>query len=94
MIHPKDVVFFASPLETSQVERIRAAVGDRVEIVHMPDLHPPLRYVADHNGREDFRRDAAQEARWRAAIWMRHAGPSRGWQRARPAHGGPGDYAG
>jgi phosphoglycerate dehydrogenase-like enzyme len=68
MIHPKDVVFFASPLETSQVERIRAAVGDRVEIVHMPDLHPPLRYVADHNGREDFRRDAAQEARWRAAL--------------------------
>ena len=38
MIHPKDVVFFASPLETSQVERIRAAVGDRVELfgTHRP----------------------------------------------------------
>ena len=64
----REIVFFSSPLETAQVERIRAAAGARAEIVHLPDLHPPLRYVADHNGRADFRRDAAQEARWRAAL--------------------------
>lgn len=64
----RETIFFSSPLETAQVERIRAAAGARAEVVHLPDLHPPLRYVADHNGRADFRRDAAQEARWRAAL--------------------------
>jgi phosphoglycerate dehydrogenase-like enzyme len=64
----REIVFFCSPLETEQVDRIRAAAGGRVELVHLPELHPPLRYVADHNGRADFRRAAAQEARWRAEL--------------------------
>ena len=68
MTQPQEIIFFASPLETGQVDRIRAATAGRAEVVHLPDLHPPLRYVADHNGREDFRRDPAQEARWRAAL--------------------------
>jgi phosphoglycerate dehydrogenase-like enzyme len=64
----QEIVFFATPLESEQVERIRGAVAGRAEIVDDPGLHPPLRYVADHNGREDFRRDAAQEARWRSHL--------------------------
>jgi len=68
MVAPRDVLFFASPLEAEQVVRIRAAAGPEIEVVHTPELHPPLRYVADHNGREDFRRDAAAEARWRAHL--------------------------
>ncbi len=68
MTAAQDVVFFCSPLETEQVDRIRMAAGSRAEIVHLPDLHPPLRYVADHNGRADFRHDGAQEARWRAEL--------------------------
>ena len=68
MVAPRDVLFFASPLEAEQVARIRAAAGPEIEVVHTPELHPPLRYVADHNGREDFRRDAAAEARWRAHL--------------------------
>jgi phosphoglycerate dehydrogenase-like enzyme len=65
---PREILFFSSPLEAEQVARIRAAGGDRVEVVHEPDLHPPLRYVADHNGQPDFRRSPAQDARWRAGL--------------------------
>jgi phosphoglycerate dehydrogenase-like enzyme len=64
----REVLFFASPLESEQVDRIRAAARDRIEIVHEPDLHPPLRYVADHNGVEGFTRTPEQEARWKAHL--------------------------
>jgi len=63
-----EIIFIASPLEAEQVARIRAAAGSRAELIHDPDLHAPLRYVGDHNGRADFRRTPEQEARWRSHL--------------------------
>ncbi len=61
-------VFITSPLEAEHVETMRAVAPDRVDIVYEPDLLPPTRYVADHKGRDGFRLDAGQEARWRANL--------------------------
>ena len=46
----KPIVLVASPLEEEHVARIRAAAGNRVEVVHEPDLLPKPRYIADHRG--------------------------------------------
>ncbi|MBM3531402.1 MAG: D-2-hydroxyacid dehydrogenase [Alphaproteobacteria bacterium] len=60
----RPVVFIATPVEPANVARIRSAAGDRVEIIAEPDLWPPLRYVADHKGKDGFKRTPEQEARW------------------------------
>lgn len=57
------VVFIATPLEAEHVERIRAVDPNRIEVIFEPDLLPPTRYVADHNGLEGFALGAEQEAR-------------------------------
>jgi phosphoglycerate dehydrogenase-like enzyme len=62
------VVFITSPLESEHVERIRASAPDGVEIVFEPDLLPLTRYIADHKGRDDFRRTEGQDRRWREAL--------------------------
>ncbi len=59
-----EIIFIASPLEAAQVARIRASAGARAELIDDPDLHAPLRYQGDHNGRADFRRTPEQERRW------------------------------
>src|SRR5262249_25104954 len=64
----KPVVFISTPLEPEQVARIRAATGDRVEVIAEPDLWPPQRYVADHKGKDGFARTPEQEARWRKHL--------------------------
>ncbi len=56
--------FISTPLETLHVEKIRSLGGDRVEVVHEPDLLPDLRYVADHKGAENFKRTEEQLKRW------------------------------
>ena len=43
-------ILIASPLEAEHAERIAAAFPDRIEVIHRPDLMPPARYVADHDG--------------------------------------------
>jgi len=60
-------VMIASPLEAELVARIRRA-DPRVEVLWEPDLLPPARYPADHGGDPAFRRDRADEARWRAML--------------------------
>ncbi len=62
------VVFIATPLESEQVERIRKIAGSRAEVIAEPGLWPPLRYVADHKGKDGFARTAEQEARWRKHL--------------------------
>ncbi len=61
-------VFIASPLEPEQVDRIRSVAPDRIEVLHEPALLPGARFPADHKGREDFVRTAAQEEQWRMLL--------------------------
>ncbi|MDI3340613.1 MAG: D-2-hydroxyacid dehydrogenase [Sphaerobacter sp.] len=61
-------IFITSPLEVEHVERIRATGGERVEVIYDPELLPPTRYVADHDGREDFRRSPEQQARFDSYV--------------------------
>lgn len=61
-------IFITSPLEPAYADRIRAAAPPGVRVIHEPDLLPVPRYVADHKGSDDFRRSAAQEARWQANL--------------------------
>ena len=68
MTASRPVVFITTPVEPEIVVRIRAAAGDRVEIIAEPDLWPPLRYVADHKGKDGFKRTPEQEARWRQHL--------------------------
>ena len=68
MSHPQHTIFITSPLESEHVERIRAVAPDRVEVIYEPDLLPPTRYVADHNGQANFRRTSEQDRRWREAL--------------------------
>lgn len=49
------VVLIATPLEVELVARI-AAVDDRLQVRHEPELLPPLRLACDHRGGESFRR--------------------------------------
>ena len=64
----KQKIFITSPLEPRHVETIRAVSPDRVEVIHQPDLLPPIRYIADHNGPDDFVRTPEQQRRWREAL--------------------------
>lgn len=61
-------IFITSPLEPEHVDRIRAVGGERVEVIYEPDLMPPTRYVADHDGPPDFRRSPEQQARFDAHL--------------------------
>ncbi len=56
-------IFITSALEPANVERIRQLAPDQLEVMHEPDLLPPIRYVADHVG-PPFTRTPEQERRW------------------------------
>jgi phosphoglycerate dehydrogenase-like enzyme len=62
------VIVITSPLEYEHVERIRAAAPAEIDLVYEPDLLPQTRYIADHKGRDGFRRTESQERRWREAL--------------------------
>jgi len=62
------VVMIGSPLEAEHAAAIAAAYPGRVEVVHRPDLLPPMRYVADHTGDPGWRRAAGQQAEWRELL--------------------------
>ena len=63
-------VFITSPLEPENVERMRAAAPEQVQILYDPDLLPPSRYVADHQGTPGFNLTAEQQARWGERLAM------------------------
>ena len=44
--------------------RIAEVAPDRVEVIHAVDLLPPARYVADHDGPDDFTRSPEDHRRW------------------------------
>ncbi len=60
-------IFITSPLESENLDRIRQLAPDRLEVIHEPDLLPPVRYVADHVG-QPFTRTPEQERRWTDAL--------------------------
>lgn len=62
----KQTVMIATPLEAEHVARIRA-LDPRIEVLHAPELLPPVRYIADHKG-APLTRDAAGQVRWREMI--------------------------
>ena len=57
-------VVIGSPLEAVHVDRIRTVAPDRVDVVYEPDLLPPARYDADHDGPPDFMRNPGDQSRW------------------------------
>ncbi len=61
-------VVIASPLEAEHVETIRAGAPEGVTIQYAPDLLPPMRYDADHDGPPDWQRTPEQAARWAAML--------------------------
>jgi phosphoglycerate dehydrogenase-like enzyme len=61
------VVAITTPLEAELAQRV-AAVSERLEVLHEPDLVPPPRYPCDHRGAPDFRREAPAQARWEEML--------------------------
>jgi len=57
-------IVIGSPLEAEHVARIAAVTPDRFEVVHATDLLPPARYIADHDGPDDFTRSPEDQRRW------------------------------
>jgi phosphoglycerate dehydrogenase-like enzyme len=60
-------IFITSALEAENVARIRQVAPDQVEVMHDPELLPPIRYIADHVG-QPFTRTPEQERRWTDAL--------------------------
>jgi glyoxylate/hydroxypyruvate reductase len=63
-------IVIASYLEEEHVARIRATLPD-ARVRYDPALVAPPRYVADHTGTPEFRRDASDEGRFRS--WLADA---------------------
>ena len=57
-------VVIGSPLEAEHVARIAAVAPDRVEVIHAVELLPPARYLADHDGPDDYTRSPGDQRRW------------------------------
>ncbi|MFW6075411.1 MAG: D-2-hydroxyacid dehydrogenase, partial [Chloroflexota bacterium] len=64
----RHVIFITSPLEAEHAERMRNVDPGRVEVIHEPDLLPPTRYVADHNGPPDFQPTPDQRQRFNSNL--------------------------
>ncbi|MCA9858499.1 MAG: D-2-hydroxyacid dehydrogenase [Thermomicrobiales bacterium] len=62
------VIGITSPLEPEHVERIRNAAPGRIDVRYAPDLLPPARYVADHEGPDGWTRSPRDQARWEAML--------------------------
>lgn len=61
-------VVIASPLEAEHVETLWAGAPPGVTIRYEPDLMPPMRYNADHDGPPEWTRTPEQEAAWAAML--------------------------
>ncbi len=59
-------LFICSPLGPADLDRLRA-LDPALEVVHRPDLLPPVRYANDHKG-APFIRTGAMLAAWRDGL--------------------------
>jgi len=60
-------ILITSYLEPKYVAEIEA-VDKRINVIYRPDLIPPPRYIADHNGSPDFKRRNQQEKEWQSLL--------------------------
>ena len=60
-------LLITSFLEKEHVERIRE-VDERINVIYHPNLIPPPRYIADHDGDPNFKRTPAQEQQWQRLL--------------------------
>src|SRR5262245_35498811 len=58
------VVIITSPLEPEHAERIAAVDPGRIELIYRPELMPPTRYQAEHNGPAEWQRPPNQQTEW------------------------------
>ena len=61
-------VVIASPLEAEHVATLRASAPEQVTIRYEPDLLPPMRYNADHDGPPEWTRTPERQATWAAIL--------------------------
>jgi phosphoglycerate dehydrogenase-like enzyme len=62
------VIMIVSPLEQEYVDRIASVDPHRTRIIYRPDLMPPTRYIADHDGIDGWARSAEGERAWRSSL--------------------------
>lgn len=86
---PPLVVVIASPLEAEHVATLREGAPAGVTVRHEPELLPPMRYDADHDGPPEWQRSPEQQARFAAMIEDADAL----WDIDRKAGGHPHRYA-
>lgn len=60
-------VAVANPLSEADVARIEE-IEPRIDLIHDPDLLPPMRHAADFSGDPAFRRTAAQQTAFEALV--------------------------
>ena len=73
-------VLIASWLEKAHADRIRAAEGDRIELLYEPELLPTTRYEADHHGPpRALREDQLQQ--WRGLLGRAEVAFEFDWER-------------
>ncbi|MDQ4044969.1 MAG: D-2-hydroxyacid dehydrogenase [Chloroflexota bacterium] len=61
-------IMITSPLEPEHAEQIANAHPAHTELIYRPDLLPPARYVADHDGDSKWTRTPKGEAEWTALL--------------------------
>src|SRR6056297_2759174 len=67
MTEEKYNILITSFLESEYVAEIEA-VDQLINVIYRPDLIPPPRYIADHNGSPDFKRSKEQEKEWKGLL--------------------------
>ena len=60
----KPNILIASPLEEIYVEKIKISSKGKFNVIFDPEFLPPTRYIADHNGIENFIHTQTQEKKW------------------------------
>lgn len=68
MAHAPLTVVIASPLEAVHVATLRAGAPAGVTVRYEPELLPPMRYDADHDGPPEWERTPDAQARWAAML--------------------------
>ena len=61
-------ILIASPLEEIYVEKIKSSSKGKFNVIFDTELLPPIRYIADHTGKENFIHTQTQKKKWNNYI--------------------------